>query len=193
MVSCMAFDVRDFRLEIVRSLIDAAAENYKENTRINSVIDDKAQKIAGIAGVFLAAALAFLKVDSLSVWPLNRLRILISLTTAIILIICCIAFCLRVMWIRAFPGLPSLSSLSDMSSDLLSIPGAELNLYEEDYWKLRAQGWQEIIRNQESTIGSKSGVLFRAQLALALAMFDIAVLLILILQPLICVHWGLCQ
>jgi len=185
----MPFDVRNFRLEMVRSLIDGAAENYKENTRINNVIDDKAQKIAGIAGVFLAAALAFLKVDSLSVWPLNRLRILISLTAAIILIICCIAFCLRVMWIRAFPGLPSLSSLAGINADLLSIPDADLHLYEEDYWNLRAQGWQEIIKDQESTIASKSRVLFRAQLALALAMFDIALLLILTLQPLISVHW----
>ena len=38
---------------------------YKEHSRIISLLDDKAQKTSGIAGIFLAAGLAYLKADSL--------------------------------------------------------------------------------------------------------------------------------
>ena len=54
----MPFEARAFRLEILKSLVDAGNEGYKEHIRINSLLEDKAQKMAGLAGVFLAAALA---------------------------------------------------------------------------------------------------------------------------------------
>jgi multisubunit Na+/H+ antiporter MnhB subunit len=186
----MAFDVREFRLQLLQSLIEGASENYKEDIRINNVIDDKAQKIAGIGGVFLAAALAFVKADTLSAWPFNRLRVLIPLLVAVVLIICCIGFCLRVLWIRAFPGPPTVSFLKQLKSDLFAIPPADLNLYEESYWEERGREWETIVDDLDSMIVAKARWLFAAQLGLALAMFTIALLLILIIQPFICSHWG---
>src|SRR5436305_8165386 len=108
----MPFEACAFRLEILKSLIDGGSEGYKENVRINSLLEDKAQKMAGLAGVFLTAALAFIKIDTLSVWPFNRLRILIPLSLAIVLLVCCIGFCLAVMWLRSIPEPPNFASLN---------------------------------------------------------------------------------
>src|SRR5258708_36880307 len=100
----MPFDAREFRLQILSSLVEAGSEEYKENVRINSLLEDKSQKTAGLAGIFLAAALAFIKVDTLSVWPFNRLHILLPLALVIFLLVVCIRFSLSVMWLPAIPG-----------------------------------------------------------------------------------------
>jgi len=44
--------------------LTAASDVYKENARIAALLDDKAQKTATIAGIFLAAAFAFLRRES---------------------------------------------------------------------------------------------------------------------------------
>ena len=47
------------RLAMLSQAMTASTEMYKENSRILSLLDDKAQKTAGLAGVFFAAAFAF--------------------------------------------------------------------------------------------------------------------------------------
>src|SRR5258708_9310754 len=102
----MPFDAREFRLEILNSLVEAGSEEYKENVRINSLLEDKAQKTAGLAGIFLAAALAFIRVHTLSVWPFNRLLILLPLPLAIVLRSGCTRFCTPLRYLRPIPAPP---------------------------------------------------------------------------------------
>jgi hypothetical protein len=188
----VAFDAHDFRVALAKSLVDGAADHYNENTRINGVVDDKAQKVAGIAGVFLAAALAFIKIDNLSVWPFNRLRVMILLALSVAFIICCIAFCLRVLWVRAFPGLPAFAWLKELQSDLFHLPVSELkDQHEASYWNDRASIWQGILEEQDRAIAAKGTWLFRAQLALALAMLTVAALLMVIVGPIIHQRWSM--
>lgn len=183
----MPFLERDFRLEILKSLVECGSERYKENIRVNSLLEDKAQKTAGLAGVFLAAALAFIKVDTLSVWPFNRLRILIPLAAAVALLVCCIGFCLAVMWVRAIAGPPTFQALDQLKTDLWTI-NTGLEPYEEGYWGERAALWQNVVDDQSALINSKAKRLLIGQLTLASAMLAVALLLFSLIGPIISVH-----
>jgi hypothetical protein len=57
-------ELAKFREGVLKDMLVLAAENYKEAMRIMGVLDGKAQKTGGVAGVFLAAGLAFLKPDT---------------------------------------------------------------------------------------------------------------------------------
>jgi hypothetical protein len=184
----MPFEARAFRLEILKSLIDLGSDSYKENVRINSLLEDKAQKMAGLAGVFLAAALAFIKIDTLSVWPFNRLRILVPLVLAIVLLVCCIGFCLAVMWLRSIPGLPTYESLDKLKSDLWLVPLIDLEPFEERYWGTRGALWQGVINQQVPLLKSKARRLFYGQIMLAAAMVVVAILLLNLLGPIVYFH-----
>ncbi|HTD22056.1 MAG TPA: hypothetical protein VK738_05350 [Terriglobales bacterium] len=184
----MSFDARQFQLEMLKSLVEVGVDSYKENVRINSLLEDKAQKTAGLAGVFLAAALAFMKVDTLSVWPFNRLRILIPLSLAIVLLVCCVGFCLAVMWVRRLPGLPLFSSLNKLKTDLWTIESTALEAYEQGYWGDRAMLWQQVVTAQSPVITSKARWLLIAQIALASAMFVVAILLLFLIEPIVSSH-----
>jgi hypothetical protein len=183
----MPFIERDFRIEVLKSLWEQGAERYKENIRINSLLEDKAQKTAGMAGVFLAAALAFIKVDTLSQWPFNRLSILIILAIAIALLVSSIGFCLAVLWVRAITGPPTFEALNQLKVNLWAVASG-LDLYEEGYWGDRAQLWQNVVDEQIPLIRSKAARLFLGQATLACAMFIAALLLLMLLGPVICSH-----
>ncbi|MGZ4858296.1 MAG: hypothetical protein ACXV5R_09050 [Candidatus Angelobacter sp.] len=183
----MPYQEHDFRLEILKSLVEAGSERYKENIRINSLLEDKAQKTAGLAGVFLAAALAFIKIDTLSAWPFNRLRILIPLVVAVALLVCCIGFCLAVMWVRQMPGPPSFKALNQLKTDLWPITSG-LESYEAGYWGDRSALWQNVVDEQSSLIGSKAKRVLFAQITLAAAMFAVAFLLFALIGPIISSH-----
>lgn len=183
----MPFIEHDFRLEVQKSLLDQGVERYKENIRINSVLEDKAQKTAGMAGVFLAAALAFIKIDTLSQWPFNRLRILVALAIMIALLVGSIGFCLAVLWVRAIAGPPTFEALNKLKVDLWTVTSG-LEPYEEGYWGDRAQLWQNIVNEQILLIKSKASRLFFGQATLACAMLAAALLLLMLLGPIIHSH-----
>lgn len=91
----------DQRLEMLSQALTTSTEMYKENSRILALIEDKAQKAAGLAGIFLAAAFAFLRKDALETlmeatgWPG-----LSVLSAAIGLMLFCVLTCAWVLWAR---------------------------------------------------------------------------------------------
>ena len=58
-------DARGFREELLKLMVTHAADSYKETVRVAALIEDKAQKVAAVAGVFLAAGLGFVKAENL--------------------------------------------------------------------------------------------------------------------------------
>lgn len=54
-----------FLVDTFKSAAQLAAETYKDNVRVAALLDDKAQKTGGLAGLFMAAAFGFLKPDSI--------------------------------------------------------------------------------------------------------------------------------
>ena len=58
-------DARSYREELLKLVVSHAADSYKETVRVAALIEDKAQKVAAVAGVFLAAGLGFIKAENL--------------------------------------------------------------------------------------------------------------------------------
>src|SRR5437879_1327964 len=108
-------DVSQFRFGVLQALVEVAGENYKENSRITNVLDDKAQKTGALAGAFLAAGFAFIKSENFGPnSPLNRLAglaglLLLAFCIALLLLSTILA--LRTMWVRAVPPPMSLAMM----------------------------------------------------------------------------------
>jgi hypothetical protein len=184
----MPFDAHEFRVATARAVAEASSEAFKEYVRVNSLLDDKAQKTAGLAGAFLAAAVAFIKIDSLSAWPLNRLRVLIPLMLTIVLLIFCVGFCLAVIWARRVPGLPTIALLEKLKNDLAKIPDTALQSYEVGYWETRSGVWRSILDEHGLYISAKSRKLVTAQILLAVCMLTVGFVLLVILGPILWTH-----
>lgn len=181
----MPFDPREFRLQILKDLCQVGGENYKENVRTIGLLEDKAQKTAALAGIFLAATLAFIKPDTFEKWPFNRLRVWIPLSTAVVLLIACIAFSVAVLWIRSIVESVPFPSVEKFKAGLFGVEAKELHKYEEGYWEDTAAIWKQILAQQSPITASKANRLLWAQVTLALAMLSVAALLLLIIQPFI--------
>ena len=179
----MPFDPREFRLQVLKDLCTVGSENYKENVRTIGLLEDKAQKTAALAGIFLAATLAFIKPEAFEKWPFNRLRVWIPLSAAVVLLIACIAFSVAVLWVRSIVESVPFSSVEKFKVGLFGVGDAALHEYEQGYWEDTAAIWKQILTQQSPIITSKANRLLGAQITLALAMLSVAALLLLIIQP----------
>jgi hypothetical protein len=175
-------DANAFRESIVQALAQVGSENYKENSRIIGVLDDKAQRSGAIAGAFLAAGLGFIKAENFGpTSSLNRLVglpgiILLGLSIAFLLI--STMFSLRVMWIRPVPAPLSFEILDVMTSDLLNLPSADLDdARQENYYRDESSIWKAALKGQAQVISEKGKNLRAAQVLLSMAIFCIALLL----------------
>lgn len=175
----MPFDEREFRLQLRKSVVDAGHENYKENVRIAALLDDKAQKTGALAGIFLAAAFASIRPENFNSPWFNRPSIFVPLLISIISLIVCIAYCLGVMWVRPISGPLSIWQLDRLRTDLFQFPRTNLSAYEEGFWGEVATIWKDVLYKQTEPLNDKAKRLRKAQVSLLVAMFMIAVLLLL--------------
>lgn len=166
------------KLDLLKDSLAVAPENYKDNVRIITGLDDKAQKMGTIAGVFLGVLLATVKPDQLS-----NLVVLVGqagiwvVTLVTLLLIVCLGFCLWCMWTKVIPPPLSLGHLSFIIKNTEAI-----NLAEEDYCHERIAIWRECIDAQGIVASAKQKRVFLAQVALALAMFLIACMLLYLIH-----------
>jgi hypothetical protein len=176
-----AAELWKFRKEAYQSLLQLGADNYKENTRIAGVLEDKAQKTGAIAGVFLAAGLAFVKPDLTLVQLGGKLGFAL-LTTSIFLLLVCISLCLGVMWVRSLQPQLLVFDVSEMLRHILALPASEItNEVKENFYRDQEKVWKSVLKEQLQKIGAKSQLLQAAQGILALAMLLVAIFLFLLL------------
>ena len=171
------------RQELVKDALATALENYKDDARILSAMDDKAQKIGAIGGLFLAVPFAFAKPESLKfLRDAVGLPGFFLLSAAIVLFIASVGLCLAVMWTRRIPPPLRLVSVDALLSDMLALPEQELT--DEicvRYGRERMLIWQNCITAQEAVINRKSGFLFASQVVLGIALLAISTLLLVLI------------
>ena len=81
-----------FRLDTLKTIVQTALKNYKDAVRISTLLDDKARKTGAFAGLFIAAALGFLKPSDLqSMVQSIGLSRTIFLTFQVILLVICLS------------------------------------------------------------------------------------------------------
>jgi hypothetical protein len=92
------------QLEIFSDLLVTAEREFDAVVKYGSLVDDKAQKTSGLAGIFLAAAFGFTKPESLIALQTQYGNIsLVLLYAALILFVGSVGLCLRGMWLGKVP------------------------------------------------------------------------------------------
>lgn len=186
----VSMDVSQFRSSILQGVFSVAGENYKENSRITNVLDDKAQKTGAFAGAFLAAGFAFIKSENFGpTSPLNKLAglpglLLLALCIGLLLLSTILA--LRTMWVRAVPAPMSLAVIRSMAEDLLNLADCEMDSsIQENYFRDQSTVWESALEQQKTVNADKAKYLRAAQLALTGAIVCGAVTLLEILSKVI--------
>lgn len=142
-------------------------------------LDDKSQQTGTVAGVFLAAALSFLKPDSLSgVGPHGRRFAGVLLLTGVVVLVCCVATCLSVTWLRFVPVPVTLDVMSAVSEDLAAHAESEIDTDVKIATYRELLGiWRPILQERILLNKVKARRLGLAQGLLATGIFVISVLL----------------
>lgn len=168
---------RQFRKEALQALLQTGSDNYKENARISGVIEDKSQKAGAVAGIFLAAGLAFVKPGMTLAQLGGRLGFFL-LCGSIALLLTCIGLCLAVMWVRPGRSALLLSDLQRMVRDISGLSSDELTPeIKEGFFLDQANLWAATLEEQVGKNNQKAILLKRAQVTLVAAMFLVAIFL----------------
>jgi hypothetical protein len=170
------------QLDLLNDALALAPENYKDNVRIISSLDDKAQKMGTIAGVFLGVLLALVKPDQLA----NLLGLIgqtgIAVFTSVtILLMLCIGLCLWCMWTEKIPPPLSLGHLTYIIENAFKEKDLD-DEAQEDYCKEKIAIWQSCIDAQGRVAKSKQRRVLGAQVVLAIAMILVACMLLYLIH-----------
>jgi hypothetical protein len=167
------------RVEMLRDVLTSSVDTFKENTRISALLDDKAQKTAGVAGLFLAAAFGFAKKDNLA--DLSQLlgRSGIGLLAGVVFLFLCSIFAsLTVMWARAGLGPPAPKNLFEITQLLLKIENGTSEERQENHLRDQIRAWLSVLSTQESVNQSKARRLKTGQWVLAAAMVFLSIIIV---------------
>ena len=158
----------------------ASAEMYEENSRILVLLDDKAQKTATLAGIFLAAAFAFLRKDTL-----KDLTDAVGgpgigiLTFAIAMLLGCVVCGGFVIWARKMHLPPDPNKIFEACNALLDRGLSDAS--RENHIRDQIRSWNRALLVQDELIGKKSQRLLASQSFLFGAILAVVALLGLVM------------
>jgi hypothetical protein len=170
------------RLDIFKDAIAVASENYKDNVRIFASLDDKAQKMGGIAGLFLGVLLALVKPDQMGtlLTAIGTTGVWV-LTSVILLLITCVIFSLWCMWTGRISAPLSLGHMK-MIVDNLAEESELDEKAQETYCKERIAIWKTCIEDQTKVAIRKHWRLLAAQIVLLIAILLVAGMLLYLIN-----------
>lgn len=178
--SASADAIRQGSLE---NVLAVASDAYKENARITAVLDDKAQKAAQTAGIFLGAGFALMKPGGDNVSKYVGELGLAMMAVAVALLMSTVILTLIANWIRRIPVPLNPARVYEMTMLLVGLPDNELTTPRHiGHLNDIAGLWLEILAKQHKANRLKARFVRIAQLFLALAMVVVGFLLILVLQ-----------
>jgi hypothetical protein len=166
-------------LDLLKDTLATALENYKDNARVLSAFDDKAQKMGAIAGLFLAVPFAFAKpADMRTLSTTVGTFGMRTLLVAIASFMACIVLCLAAMWVGTIDAPLDLETSRRLVEDLVPLlPGRPEDQRIENHFRDKLNIWQECITSQRKIIDRKSLYTILAQVVLSFGILSIAALL----------------
>lgn len=161
--------------------LSASVDMFKENARVIALVEDKAQKGATLAGIFLAAAFAFLrKAELQDLFALEEWVGLIMLSAVIALMLACVLVCAYTLYARRMLTPPdSAEILRRAELRLRAEPERQTDEMRENHIREQAKAWHNTLAAQESAIAIKSKLLVWTQGLLVLGISMLSALLIL--------------
>jgi hypothetical protein len=170
------------KLDLLNDTLAIAPENYKDNVRIIASLDDKAQKMGAIAGIFLGVLLAIVKPDQLPnlLGAIGRRGTWVA-TLATVLLMICVGVCLWCIWTQEIAPPLSLGHMNQISRDIHKGKDLEAKT-QELYYSERIAVWSSCIDNQGEVIKKKQARVSWAQSILASAMLVFAFMLLFLVH-----------
>ncbi len=173
-----ALATSDQRIQLLSQALTVTTDVYKENARISALLDDKAQKTAGLAGIFLAAAFAFLRRDSLAdLRDAGGSLGMVLLGAAVVLFLACVISSGQVMWVRKLRLPPDPNKILQVCDFLLADPNRLTQDARESHVRDQIKSWNRANQAQDQVISDKSDKLLIAQTRLVFGIVAVAVLL----------------
>ncbi len=169
--------------ELLRLLVTQGADDFKENVRIAGVIEDKAQKVAGLAGIFLAAGLAFINKENFNADSVvGGIGALLFLGLAIVLLVLTVLQCLRVIWVSDHATPISLDLMVEIAQDTFNQPQNSINFktQQANRWHL-VHTWKHKTDQQIESNKVNARHLKSAQMLLAGSILAVSAALLLIM------------
>jgi len=145
---------------------------YEELTDSWRQVDSKAQTCAAIAGIFIAAAFAFVRNSALTLSLCEKLFLLLL----VLVLILSIVMSIQAMLLRRVPVPPTPENIAQMVSELLETAEEE---HEERHGALVADtinAWIPVNRQLRADLADKAGRLVTAQRLLLVAAILMALL-----------------
>ncbi|WP_213804633.1 hypothetical protein [Granulicella sp. dw_53] len=179
---------RAYRDDLLKSMISHATESYKEMVRVMAVIEDKAQKVAALSGVFLAAGFGFIKQENLRAdSPLGGFWTLLLLACAIFILTVAVGLCLWVLWVRE--QVAPMEVFRRMESSILKRPVTSMTDELQEGSRVSSDRlWDKMLDRQQKMNQKKASILRWAQTLLTVAMGLVATALLLVLVENLCVR-----
>jgi uncharacterized membrane protein YgdD (TMEM256/DUF423 family) len=172
-----------FRVELMQETVRWAETLNDGDSQATVRLDDKSQQTGTVAGVFLAAALGFLKPESFNALGSHaKVATLWLLLLGIVCLVGSVVACLSVVWLRANPMPIALSVMLGITEDIVAHPEADLDddvkisLYRD-----RLKIWQQVLSDRSVLNQRKAKWLKGAQSLLAAGILLISCLLFVVI------------
>ncbi|MCU1329935.1 MAG: hypothetical protein JWN34_5305 [Bryobacterales bacterium] len=170
------------KTDILDGLLAVAEREFDATVKHFALIEDKAQKTSGLAGLFLAAAFGFMKPESLSALRQQYGLVALGLLfLALLLFVVTVVLCLRAMWLKDVPMAGVSLESQGMAAELVLQIGDELD--EEMIFAFKSNEldiWRATITERVTANAAKTPLVQWAQWALTLGILVTAVSLMLL-------------
>jgi hypothetical protein len=172
--------VSGFDFNLLERVLNVASEEYRDRSSGFRDLDAKAQSSITTAGIFLAAALAFLRLEFLEqYYRIGGWYFITLLSLSIFLLVGSVVFSLVALRIRKVAMALESGALADMVDDLLSLnPSERDEAAQSNFLRDQLRAWRTILQDVATVNESKARTVFIAQILLTLAIVLLGTLLL---------------
>jgi hypothetical protein len=178
--------MRGARKELLDKVFQSCLQEYADKQNTFAQIDTKAQTTASVAGVLIAAALAFVQADSVDrMVSAGGLKVVILFASAIVLLLLSTLFCLLAMRIRRLTAPLESKEIGRMIEEIFRLDASEFtDETVENFVRDQVNAWQKTLRSLGKTNADKADRVLWGQVLLAVAVLLVAVVVLFFLSRL---------
>lgn len=175
-------DFTEHRFKALERVWEACRKDYEEKGDIFIALDNKAQATISLAGIFIAAVFAFLRLQDPTALNqfIGRFEI-VAIASLIALLIAVVVLCLLALRVREVRTAPPPQQFFELTKDVLNLSPEQVSVaHHEDLLKDLIATWTEVLDDGQRANAKKASWVQTAQLLVAIAMISLAVLVELI-------------
>lgn len=166
-------------VEMYKQVLEACEAEHGQLTGISQILDSKAQATAATAGIFIAAAFAFVQEITTRIPTLY----IAFLAPSIGLLLLSVFFAVLGMWLQRTIGRPTAEFVRQLIFDLLKTDGPDaIGTRAGGFYGDQVQEWLPALQRMRIIVRRKSRFVAASQLFLLLALASVSILTIVYLM-----------